>query len=247
MTTSTAPSFASETRPAESLKRGPAWKVLPPPLENGDRLSRREFERRYAARPRLKKVELIEGVVYMSSPVHLESHAEPHSQLITWLGTYQAATPGVRLADNATVRLDEDNEVQPDALLRTTFDAGGRAQVSADDYLEGAPELVVEIAASSAAIDLTDKLKIYRRNGVQEYIVWPVYDERVHWFRLHEGEYVALASDAQGLIRSQVFPGLWLNVPALLEENLATVLADLQKGLATDEHRMFVEQLRPKA
>jgi Uma2 family endonuclease len=221
----------------------PVLRLAPPPLENGDRLTRREFERRYAAQPRLKKAELIEGEVYMSSPVHLEGHAEPHSQVITWLGVYQAATPSVRLADNATVYLDEDNEVQPDALLRIASTTQRRARVSADDYLDGAPELAVEIAASSATIDLTSKLKVYRRNGVQEYIVWPVYDGILHWFQLREGEYVPLAPDEAGLIHSQVFPGLWLNVKALLAGDLATVLADLQKGLATAEHAAFVERL----
>jgi len=247
MTTPTAPPITSETRPANSLMRRPAWKVLPPPLENGDRLSRRAFEERYAARPHLKKAELVEGVVYMSSPVRFASQADPPSQIVTWIGTYRAFTPGITAGDNATLKLDPDNEVQPDVVLRLEPEQGGRSRLDAGDYLEGAPELAVEIAASSAAIDLTDKLKIYRRNRVQEYIVWPVYDENLYWFHLHEGDYVALTPDAEGLLRSQVFPGLWLNVKALLEEDLASVLADLQKGLATEEHRAFVERLRPTA
>jgi hypothetical protein len=126
-------------------------KILP--LENGDHLNRVEFERRYAAMPHLKKAELIEGVVHLSSAVRFASHAEPHASLITWLGVYRAATPGVRLGDNATVRLDGDNEPQPDALLRLDPAVGGRSRLSGDGYVEGAPELVVEIAASSASYD----------------------------------------------------------------------------------------------
>ncbi|MEN9270991.1 MAG: Uma2 family endonuclease, partial [Thermostichales cyanobacterium HHBFW_bins_127] len=119
-----------------------------PPLENGDRLTRSEFERRYRAMPHLKKAELIEGVVYiMGSPLRLRSHGEPHGKIITWLGTYQAYTPGVVLGDTPTVRLDADNEPQPDAVL---FVPGRQAVISADDYIQGAPELIVEIAASSA-------------------------------------------------------------------------------------------------
>ena len=114
-----------------------------PPLENGDHLSRQEFERRYQATPHIKKAELIEGVVYMPSPVHLQSHAEPHARILTWLGVYCASTPQVQLGDNATVRLDLDNEPQPDALLRLQTAAGGRSSVSEDDYVEGAPELIV--------------------------------------------------------------------------------------------------------
>ena len=147
------------------------------------------------------------------------------------------------MADNTTVRLDPDNEAQPDALLRIEPAQGGNSQISDDDYIEGAPELIVEIAASSAAYDLHDKLKAYRRNGVQEYIVWMTYDNRLEWFRLQEGEYVSLKPDASGVIHSQVFPGLCLSVAALLEGDLAKVLAKLQKGLETDEHATFVGRL----
>src|SRR2546427_3449968 len=84
-----------------------------PPLEGGDRLTRSEFERRYDAMPQLKKAELIEGVVYMPSPVRCKSHGQPHGQIMSWVGVYSAATPGVDFADNATLRLDPDNEPQP--------------------------------------------------------------------------------------------------------------------------------------
>jgi hypothetical protein len=112
-----------------------------PPLTSGDRLTRREFERRYAATPEKFKAELIEGVVYVASPVRFASHGEPHTHIITWLGTYCAATPGVRMGDNTTIRMDPFNEPQPDVVLRLNPAVGGRSQVSPDDYLEGAPEL----------------------------------------------------------------------------------------------------------
>lgn len=215
-----------------------------PPLEGGDRLTRREFERRYEAMPQVKKAELIEGVVYMPSPVRFEVHSEPHADIIAWLGMYRAATPGVRLGDNATLRLEGDNEVQPDAVMRLDPQAGGRSRVSADGYLEGSPELVAEVAASSAAYDVHDKLDVYRRNGVQEYVVWQVFDEKVDWFELRGGEYVPLAADDHGVIHSRVLPGLRLAVLALLEGDLGAVLAELQQGLASDEHSAFVERLK---
>src|SRR5581483_3423435 len=109
-----------------------------------------------------------------------------------------ATTPGVDLADNTTVRLDFDNEPQPDALLRLEPGVGGRSSVSEDDYLEGAPELIVEVAASSASYDLHEKLRAYRRNGVQEYVVWRVYDQQIDWFQLLDGEYVPLMPDVDG-------------------------------------------------
>jgi len=214
-----------------------------PPLETGDRLTRREFERRYDAMRHLKKAELIEGVVYMPSPVRVRSHGKPHGQIMSWLGVYCAATPGVDFADNTILRLDPDNEPQPDALLWLSEAAGGRARISEDDYLEGAPEFIVEVAASSASYDLHDKLKVYRRNGVQEYIVWRVYDRQIDWFRLEAERYVPAPPDAEGIIQSRVFPGLRLAAAALLSGDLARVLAELQTGLASPEHAAFVERL----
>ncbi|HIK31154.1 MAG TPA: Uma2 family endonuclease [Oscillatoriales cyanobacterium M59_W2019_021] len=214
-----------------------------PPLESGDRLTRHEFERRYQAMPHLKQAELIEGVVYVASPVRANFHAQPHASIVGWLLVYSAATPGVYLADNATVRLDADNEPQPDALLRIEPEVGGNSRISTDDYIEGAPELIAEIAASSASYDLGDKLNAYRRNGVQEYIIWQSYENKLDWFCLREGRYVALEADGEGIVRSEVFPGLWLSVAALRGGNMAEVLAVLQRGLQTPEHRAFVESL----
>ena len=218
-----------------------------PPLENGDRLTRYEFERRYQAMIQIKKAELIEGVVYVASPVRATKHGRPHANIIGWLIAYKAATPEVDVQDNATVRLDADNEPQPDALLRIEPEVGGNSRISEDDYIEGSPELIVEIAASSASYDLNDKLNAYRRNGVKEYIVWQMYENLLHWFILKEGRYIPLEADETGIIRSEVFPGLWLAVDALREGNLASVLTILQQGLQTDEHQKFVESLqRPK-
>jgi Uma2 family endonuclease len=214
------------------------------PLENGDRLTRAEFERRYQAMPQIKKAELLEGVVAMGSPVHHAAHGKPHASLIGWIIAYCAATPGVDYSDNPTVRLDADNEVQPDALLRIEPAVGGRSRVSNDDYIEGAPELICEIAASSASYDLHDKRHIYRRCGVQEYLVWRVYDQAIDWWYLHEEQYVPLPANDDDVIASRVFPGLWLQRTALLNGDLAVVLATLQAGTACPEHQELIERLR---
>ncbi|MFB2892440.1 Uma2 family endonuclease [Aerosakkonemataceae cyanobacterium BLCC-F50] len=213
-------------------------KLIVPPLEGGDRLSRDEFERRYAASPHIKKAELIEGVVYMAAAVRFKSHGQPHSKIITWLGVYEAATSGVALSDNTTVRLDENNEPQPDAFLR--IETGGNSRVTDDDYIEGAPELVVEIAASSASYDLYDKKQAYQRNAVQEYLVWQVFEQKLDWFSLQNGDYILLQPDENGVIKSQVFPGLWLAVNELLSGNMATVLTVLQEGLNSPEYAEFL-------
>ncbi|MDF5710888.1 MAG: Uma2 family endonuclease [Nostoc sp. S4] len=214
-----------------------------PHLENGDKLSRYEFERRYNAMRNLK-AELIEGIVYiMPAALRFRSHSQPHGWIIGWLFTYEAATPGVALGVEPTVRLDLDNELQPDALLLINPEAGGQARLSEDDHIEGAPELIVEIAASSVAIDLHAKKQAYRRNAVKEYIVWQVLDQKLSWFYLEEGEYLELVTDSSGILRSRVFPGLWLGVTELLAGNMQTVLTVLQAGLESPEHTAFVQKL----
>ena len=212
-----------------------------PPLENGDHLTRLEFETRYQQMTHVKKAELIEGIVYMGSPLRINQHGEPHANIMAWLGFYKAYTNGVQLGDNCTVRLDPENEPQPDALLR--IEKGGQSIISEDGYVEGAPELIVEIAASTVSIDLHDKLKAYRRNQVQEYLVWRVNDSEFDWFRLKKEKYIKLIPDEKGIIKSETYPGLWLDVNALLRGNLVKVLAVLQEGIATSEHKAFVEQL----
>ncbi|NJO73835.1 MAG: Uma2 family endonuclease [Leptolyngbyaceae cyanobacterium RM1_406_9] len=214
-----------------------------PPLESGDRLTQVEFERRYCAMPEVRKAELVEGVVYVASPLRFEPHAEPHGDLVTWLGVYKAMTLGVRLGDNPTVRLDLDNQPQPDAVLLIDAQSGGQSHLGEDGYIEGAPELVAEVVASSAAIDLGDKKRAYRRNGVQEYLVWQVFDQKFDWFSLQNGDYDSLPLEQDGVIRSQVFPGLWLEVAALLNHDMPQVLTVLQAGLGTDEHKRFAQQL----
>jgi Uma2 family endonuclease len=232
---------AASTRDLREPDGGDAVPMVPP-LENGDRLTRAELERRYEAMPHLKTAELIEGVVYLGSPVRYRQHGKPEADAQIWLGTYRIATPGTGSGGNSTVRLDLDNEPQPDVLLRR--ETGGSSRESEDGYLEGAPDLVVEIAASSASYDLHDKLHAYRRNGVREYVIWRVQDRQLDWLVLREGRYQPLAPDAQGVIRSEAFPGLWLAAEALLRSDMAAVMATLQQGLASPEHAAFVARLQ---
>lgn len=214
-----------------------------PELENGDRLTRAEFERRYDAMPDLKKAELINGVVYMGSPVQHKKHSRPHSKSVAWLVVYNAATPGTDSGDNGSVRLDDENMPQPDAMLRLESEYGGLSEIDEDDYLAGPPELALEVASSSAAYDLHDKKETYAMHGVLEYIVWRIKDRQIDWFRLENNQYVRVAPNENGVIESTVFPGLRLAVPAMLAGDMAAVLAELQKGLDSDEHKAFVKKL----
>ncbi len=215
-----------------------------PPLQNGDHLMRAEFERRYDAMPNLKKAELIEGIVYMAPPLSIAGHASPHIMLSAVAGTYWAATPGIVVADNGSVRMDLNNMPQPDIMA---FIPGGQAKIDADDYAIGAPDLIAEIAATSASYDLHVKLAVYRRAGVREYIVWRTLDKQFDYFVLREGEYRPLSPAADGTFHSEVFPGLWLDAAALMAGDLAKALAHVQQGLASAEHSAFVDTLRAKA
>lgn len=192
-------------------------------LESGDRMSGPEFMRRYEATPEDFKAELIEGVVYVTSPQRAEHHGDPGFDVIVWLGTYSMTLPNVRGTDNSTTKLDIDNIPQPDISLR--YLEGGQTKI-VNGYIEGAPELVVEIAASSVSIDMHQKKNVYRRSGVQEYIVWRTMDGAIDWFALDEGEYVALTPDERGVIHSRVFPGLRLAVGPMLEGDIVTVVAE---------------------
>ena len=214
-----------------------------PPLNNGDRLTRPEFERIYAACPEIKKAELIEGVVYVPSPARHREHGNPHFNAIVWVGTFVAATPGVEGSDNVTLRLDFENEPQPDALLRLLPEYGGNSRVGEDGYLKGAPELIVEVAVTSASYELNQKKRVYARSGVAEYIVYLAYEQRVIWFILRQGVYEEQKPDESGLLKSEKFPGLWLQPDALLAGEISRLLGALQLGLASQEHKTFCDAL----
>jgi hypothetical protein len=215
-----------------------------PPLEPGDHLTREEFENRYDATPGLKKAELIEGVVYMAPPVRADIHGYPHADLMALLGAYRIATLGVRVSDNSSIRLDLDNEPQPDAAMLIESECGGQSKLT-EGYIEGAPELAAEISGSSVSIDLNIKFRVYRRNAVREYLVWRVYDGAIDWFELQNGQYVPLAIQ-DGITRSGVFPGLWLNLAALIRGDMTTANSCLQQGLASPEHAQFVLTLQSR-
>ena len=217
-----------------------------PVLCAGDRLTRTEFERRYSAMPDLKKAELIEGVVYMGSPVRHVQHGRPERLFSRWVGFYEDSTPGLDSSGNSTVRLDLDNEPQPDLLLRLPERAGGRSRVVSEGYLEGPPELVIEVAGSSVSYDLHQKLHAYRRNGVQEYLVHRVDDGEIDWFLLEHGTYVRQQPGPDGILKSRVFPGLWLDVRALLRGDVAALRATVERGIADPAHAAFVARLRAR-
>jgi Uma2 family endonuclease len=237
-------SRATSAEPREFADDVVACNGAVPPLENGDRLTRSEFERRYHAMPYLKKAELIEGVVHVPSPVRHRFHGRQHHRLLNWLGHYEAWTPGVEAGDNSTVRLDLDNVPQPDGLLFIQPEHGGRVKFDEDGYIEGAPDLVAEVAASSASYDLHNKLNAYRRNGVREYVVWRVYDQQIDWFVLRDESFEPIAPGPDGILRSTVFPGLYLDAAAMLRGDLAGVFAVVQQGLDTPEHAAFVADLQ---
>jgi hypothetical protein len=213
------------------------------PLREGERMNADEFFRRYSAMPEVKKAELINGVVYMGSPVSNQRHGYPHVRLAGWLSFYLMNTPGLLGGDNDTVMLGDEDQPQPDLHLRLA--QGGAARYSEEGgYVVGPPELVAEVSASSINRDSGPRFEMYRGFGAQEYVIWAVDEERFDWHRLREGVYELLPVDDAGVIRSEVFPGLWLDTRAMLEERGPEVYATLQRGMATEEYRRFAASLQ---
>lgn len=213
-----------------------------PPLENGDRLDQRTFHERYEAMPAGTHAELIEGIVYMASPQKLP-HSDFHVHVVAWLVEYWRATPGTRVLLNPTLILANDSEPQPDACLLIRPEKGGQSGETAHKYLQGAPELVAEIAWSSESIDLHAKKRDYEGAGVREYVVIALRSQEVFWFQRHRGRFRVLEPDGDDVLRSRVFPGLWLDASAFLREDEKRVLAVLRQGLAAPEHAAFVTKL----
>ena len=213
-----------------------------PPLENGDCLTREEFYRRWEAMPDLKCAERIEGIVYVAAAIRRKKHGQPRSHFVAWLANYHAETPGTDVGDNATAQLDPDNDPQPDSYLLILPEYGGQCRFTDDDYISGGPEFIGEIAASSASRDLHQKFHVYRRNGVREYVVWKTMENEIVWFRLQNDVYVEVEPE-NGILKSSVFPGLWLDAAAMIRGDLKSALATLAEGIATPEHAAFVKQL----
>ena len=164
----------------------------------------------------------------MPSPVRADMHAQPDGLIQTWLGTYAIAND-LHSYPNASLLLDSDNSFQPDAILCSKPRKGGRVWLNKKGYLCGSPEFVCEIAASTASIDLHAKLRVYRRHGISEYLVWPTAEQEVDWFVLEDEEYIPLEPGKDGKIRSRVFRGLVLDVKALLKLDGVKVLEALKK------------------
>ena len=214
--------------------------VLPPPLREGDRLTREEFLRRWEAMPDLKHAELIDGIVHMPSPVKLE-HSDLHFRLGGWLSYYAARTIGCRGGTEGTWIMDGKNVPQPDLTLRILPEHGGQSRVE-DDYPVGAPELALEVSLSSRSRDLAVKLRLYERSGVREYLTAIANSEQFVWRELVNGKYRAITPGRDGIFRCRHFPGLWLDAVALWAWDQGRLFDVLQQGIATPEHAEFVHK-----
>lgn len=217
-----------------------------PLLETGYHLSAEEFHWRYEQMPEHCRAELIEGIVYMASPLHI-GHGDRHALLTTLCGLYALKTPGVTASVATTVRLDNENEYQPDGHMRIDVSKGGRTQALNDKFVAGGPEFVFEISNTTLEMDLHEKFKVYERNGVLEYLVWQVNEEKIELFQLKNGRFYAAKPDAKKILRSKVMPGFWLDTAALLKGKDASVLATLEAGLRDPSHLEFVKHLSGSA
>ncbi len=212
--------------------------ALPPTLHEGDRLDSAEFLHRWEAMPDLKHAELIDGVVFLSSPVSRD-HGDTHFDLNGWLFVYRNHTPGCEASNDATWVMGTKDTPQPDIMLRILPASGGQSGETGK-YFAGAPELIVEVSGSSLSRDLGIKLDLFRRVGVREYLTVQLNPRKIVWRELADGSYRDIRPDADAILRSRVFPGLWLDPEALWN---GTLLPALERGLASPEHAAFVERL----
>ena len=227
---------------APDLLPPPAATPAVPRLENGDHLDQETFHVRYKAMPKNVKAELIGGRVYIVASPTLVPHGRPHSRLVGWLAIYQAETPGTETLDNTSTVLSKKSEPQPDACLLILPECGGQTREEYN-WLEGSPELVVEVASSSESYDLYEKRDDYERYGVREYVVYAARQQHVYWWIRRGERYEELPPGADGIYRSETFPGLWLDAAALVQADSAKIHESLRQGLATKEHAAFVAKL----
>ena len=214
-----------------------------PELLTGDRMTREEFHRAYEQMPEKFKAELIEGVVYVASPLGIE-HGTDQPFLSLVVTAYAGRTPGVQICDNTTVFLGDDAEPQPDLSLRVLPEYGGRSRTvrkKKKSYISGPPEWIGEVAHSSRAIDLHLKKLSYLRNHVQEYLVMCVEERELRWFDLQTDE--ELKPDADGIFRMRSFPGLWIHAEGLFARDYFRLMNALEQGLGTPEYAAFVKKL----
>jgi len=210
-------------------------------LVEGQRLDQPSFHAFYEAMPPGTRAELIDGVVFMPSPVSV-AHGTTQVPVIVWLDYYAEKTPGVQVMDNATTILGWKSEPQPDALLRILPECGGRTW-NAGGYVHGPPELVVEVAKATRYVDLGPKLADYQQSGVLEYVVCAIDPDELFWFGQERGMLVERPIGGDNVYRSTAFPGLWLDPQALLRGDRQRLRAVLDLGCGTPEHAAFVDRL----
>jgi hypothetical protein len=216
-----------------------------PPLENGDHLDRATFHQRYEAMPPDTRAELIGGIVYLGFQRKL-SHGRAQASVICWLGVFNTYSAGTDGLGPVTLILGPGSEPEPDACLILLPENGGQTWEDADGYLNGAPELCAEIAWGPESIDLHRKKADYEEAGVREYLVVALREEKVYWFVRRRDRFEEMATGRDGVLRSEVFPGLWLDPEALLRKDKKRLLAVLRQGLASPEHAAFVARLGAK-
>jgi Uma2 family endonuclease len=209
-------------------------------FEAGDRMDREEFLARWEEMPDLKRAELIDGVVYLPSPVSLE-HGDKEVLLTVWTGTYASRASKVQALSNTTWMMEEKSAPQPDVALRVRPEFGGQSRNvrRVQEFAGGAPEFAAEVARSTRSYDLGPKLKLYERAGVREYLAALVEEQRLEWRVLRENGYELLPPDAVGVLRSTVFPGLWLDEAAFWANDTSAVLRVLEEGMSSPEFAAF--------
>jgi hypothetical protein len=217
-----------------------------PPFENGDRLDQKTFHDLYERTPFRFRAELVDGIVYLKIPKPVRLRRRPRLSLSVWLGAYEAETEGVQIAMHATNILIDRNETHPYQTVIVDPALGGRTSINADDFVEGGAELLVEIAERSCSLPYHKKFEQYQKANVREYIIVNLESRNFNWFTNTANGFQPIKPNADGIMKSRVLPGLWLDREATLNDNNKRVRAVLDSGLASPEHAKFVTKLQRK-
>lgn len=213
----------------------------PLPLVEGERLDQPTFRARYEAMPPGTRAELIHGVVFMPEPFGY-GHAVSRPPLMVWIDYYCELTPGLEDLTNVSTILGPTSEVQPDVSLHIPHVLGGQSRLETEGVW-GPPELVVEVAQETRYVDLGPKYDEYERAGVREYVVRALEPDALYWFVWRDGRFVELPPGPDGIFRSALFLGLWLDPAPLMARDTRSLRAVIDRGYATPEHAVFVARL----
>ena len=184
----------------------PAWTPL---------VKRITFEEYLDSLTEESKGDLFDGLLYMQTPPS-DAHEEIFGFLFDILRNYVLEKNlGVVRGSRTAIRFAEEHGTQPDIV----FISNARRHLIYPYYIDGAPEVVVEILSpSTRKLDRGKKMALYAENGVLEYWQVDPEDQTAKFLRNNDGVWAPMPVGGDGIFHSEAISGFWLNVQWLFTE-----------------------------